>query len=322
MTRAPLLVLVGALALGAAACGTGSTAVSERAGAALTAPTVAPSSSTTTTTDPGQHCVTPESPPALSPVPSQAEASSDPFMKSVFDRKEKNLVVAVDENTPGLSARNPETSDLEGLEVTVAQRIAQRIYGGAPGEHVRFETVTTKEKIDLPKLGKVDLSISAISITCERWKDVAFSTEYLRARQAYLVRNESPIKTKEDLAGARVCVTTGSTSVGILDDWNTGYLEPQGKQPAKPVLVDTRNDCLLELQEGTVDAYLGHDTFINAMLLQDPGLRALPEGTVSHYGIAMNNDEDHNYFVRYVNGVLDELRADGTLPTLEPEPVR
>ncbi len=55
--------------------------------------------------------------------------------------------------------------------------------------------------------------------------------------------------------------------------------------------------------------------------MQDPGLRPVPEGTVSHYGIAMNNDTRHNYFVRYVNGVLDELRADGTLPTLEPEPV-
>ena len=123
------------------------------------------------------------------------------------------------------------------------------------------------------------------------------------------MRNESPIKSKEDLSGARVCVTTGSTSVNILDEWNTGYLEKQGKKPAKPVLVDTRNDCLLELQEGTVDAYLGHDTFINPMLMQDPGLRAVPEGTVSHYGIAMNNDKQHNYFVQYVNGVLDELRG-------------
>ena len=85
------------------------------------------------------------------------------------------------------------------------------------------------------------------------------------------------------------------------------------------MLVDTRNDCLLAIQEGTVDAYLGHNTFINGMLEQDPGLRTVEKGTASRYGIAMNLD--HTYFVQYVNGVLDELRADGTLPSLEPAPV-
>ena len=66
--------------------------------------------------------------------------------------------------------------------------------------------------------------------------------------------------------------------------------------------------------EGTVDAYLGHDTFIRGMIDQDPGLETFPEGTPSRYGIAIGRN--HRYFVQYVNGVLDELRADPKFPKL------
>jgi polar amino acid transport system substrate-binding protein len=310
--RAPLVALVGVLALGVGACGTASTEASDRAGAALTTrppTTLAP----TTTTKPKRCDEIPPSPAALSPLPGREEASTHAFMKKLYERKEQKLVVAVDEDTRRLSSRSAETGQLDGIEIDIAKRVAQRIYGGALGEHVRFVTVTTKEKIALVESGDVDMSISAISITCERAKKVAFSTRYLEATQAFLVRLDSPIEAKEDLSGRRVCVTAGSTSVDILQGMNVDFTAA-GRKPIELVQVETRNDCHLELQEGTVDAYLGHDTFILGMMDQDPGLRTFLEGTVANYGIAIGRD--HRYFVQYVNGVLDALRADPTFPRL------
>jgi polar amino acid transport system substrate-binding protein len=86
---------------------------------------------------------------------------------------------------------------------------------------------------------------------------------------------------------------------------------------ARPVLVDARTDCLVDLQEGSVDAYLGHDTFLVGMVDQDPNLRIVNEGTPQHYGIAIG--KEHTYFVQYVNGVLEELRANGMLQSLDTE---
>ncbi len=63
-------------------------------------------------------------------------------------------MVAVDENTKYLAARNPTTGNLEGTEIGIAKRIAQEIFGGEIGEHVQFKTVTTKEKIEFPRDGK------------------------------------------------------------------------------------------------------------------------------------------------------------------------
>ena len=62
----------------------------------------------------------------------------------------------------------------------------------------------------------------------------------------------------------RVCMTKGSTSIDTLGDaWR---LQP----PPVPRLVDARTDCLVALQEGEVDAYFGHDTFLVGMVDQDP----------------------------------------------------
>ena len=144
-------------------------------------------------------------------------------------------------------------------------------------------------------------------MTCERWNKVAFSSEYFTARHEFLVRNDSPVHTTSDLAGRRVCMTKGSTSIATLAGIG---LQP----PPKPRLVDARTDCLVALQEGEVDAYFGHDTFLVGMVHQDPGLRIVPQGEPQHYGIAVGPDDVT--LVRYVNGVLDRLRDDGTLARL------
>ena len=310
--RAALLVLVGAIAAVLAACGTGDTETSERSLAALTAPST---SATTTTTAP--KCVdVPPRPPTLPAVPSRDEAAAaDEFMRNLEHRTNQQLVVAVDENTVGLSSRNPATGRLEGTEIDVAKRIAQDVFGGNADDHVKFVTVTTKQKVDFPRDRTVDLAISAISITCTRASDVAFSDPYLRTEHEYLVPQGSPIHDKRDVAGARVCMTKGSTSIAILDGYNDEFRRERRPQ-AKPVLVDTRNDCHLQLQEGTVDAYLGHATFLRGMLDQDPGVRAVNEGTISRYAIAMSKKTDHTYFVQYVNAMLADLRAEGVLPAL------
>jgi polar amino acid transport system substrate-binding protein len=225
-------------------------------------------------------------------------------MRRILRRRQ--LVVAVDENTEGLAARDSR-GQLVGLEIDVARAIAKSIFGDDSDKRLRLLTVTTKQKVDYPARGKADLSISAISMTCGRWQSVAFSTEYFSAQHEFLVHRDSPVRSAADLAGRRVCMTKGSTSIDTLAHIG---LQP----PAKPWLVDARTDCLVALQEGEVDAYFGHDTFLVGMVDQDPGLRIVPQGEAQHYGIAMGKDDIT--FVRYVNGVLDQLRVDGTLATL------
>ena len=219
--------------------------------------------------------------------------------------KRGRLVVAVDENTEGLASRDSD-GQLVGLEIDVAAAIAGSIFGDGSDARLQLLTVTTKQKVEYPADGHADLAISAISMTCERWNQVAFSSEYFTARHEFLVRKDSPVQAASDVAGRRV------HDEGLdLDRHPRGLgLQP----PPVPRLVDARTDCLVALQEGEVDAYFGHDTFLVGMVDQDPGLRIVPQGDLAHYGIAVG--PENVTLVRYVNGVLDRLRDDGTLARL------
>jgi polar amino acid transport system substrate-binding protein len=310
-----------AVVVALAGCGGISTNVIERSAATTT--------TTTATTSPTPPAVNPHpcaNETLAPPVPARASYRperrnpapgamlDDTTMSTIQNRKPTpRLKVGVDETTQGLAYRDAVTKKIEGMEVELALEIARRILGDRNRDDIlELVPVRTDQKLAVVQDGQVDLTIDAISMSCARWADVDFSTEYLTTDQRLLVPKDSTIHTKEGLDGRTVCVTSGSSSVGILE------LNAPGARLRK---VDARTDCLVALQEGSVDAYFGHDTFLHGMLLQDPTLLisdvriARAETTTSHYGIAIAHE--HKDLVLFVNQALDDMRADGTLGRLQ-----
>jgi polar amino acid transport system substrate-binding protein len=301
----PVIVLASLLALvGCSSSGRASGAI----GSLDALPAVAPPASTpasTTTTVPSArqqaceaaHMATASYPPF---------ESDDGFVSHL--REVGRIRVGVDETTRGLSFRNPQTGEFTGFEVELAHEIATRLFGPAYDRETSVVLVPLDpdEKTDAVADQLVDLTISAVSMSCDRWERVDFSTEYYTAHQMFLVRSDSDIRTRSDLDGRTVCVTSNSSSLKIL----------QRKVPAAqpPLERSARTDCLVALQLGEADAYFGHDTFLYGMLEQDPTveIRDLldPEDTVSHYGIAVN--KQHPELTRLINAYLEQIIADGT----------
>jgi polar amino acid transport system substrate-binding protein len=110
----------------------------------------------------------------------------------------------------------------------------------------------------------------------------------------------------QDLGGKPVCVTVGTTSLYTLE---------QIRPRPVPYKVPERSDCLVALQQGVVDAATSDDSILLGFEAQDPYTKIVgPRIAREPYGMAINRS--HPEFVRFVNGVLARMRADGSLQSI------
>lgn len=234
----------------------------------------------------------PASPPAAGSMPSAS------FMAKI--KKRGYLIAGVDQNTLLLSYFNPQHGHIEGFEIDLLHQLSKAIFGNP--NRIVFKAITTQERIPAVQDGSVDIVADAMTITCARRKDVDFSSVYYDAGQRVLVPVNSPVHSIQDLNGKRVCATIGSTSVTTIQQY---------APHAVPVLVPQRTDCLVQLQQGLVDAISTDDAILIGFKAQDPDTKLVgPRIAPEPYGMAIN--KSHPEFVRFVNGVLARMRADGT----------
>lgn len=218
--------------------------------------------------------------------------------------REGRLVVGVSQTTYYFGYRDPRTGQLSGVDIDIAREIAKALFGD-PGK-VQLRSMAAAERIPAIQAGTVDMIIRTTSMNCERWRQVAFSTSYYEANQRILVRADAPVRSMADLGGKKVCAAAGSSDLANI-----------AAQPSRPVPVAAVEvlDCLVLLQQGQVDAISNDDAQLAGFVAQDPTTKVVgPPIRVEPYGIMMSPQEVD--LVRFVNGVLDQMRADGRLAAI------
>ncbi|NUT92492.1 MAG: glutamate ABC transporter substrate-binding protein [Saccharothrix sp.] len=210
------------------------------------------------------------------------------------------LRVGVDQNTYLMGFRNPFSGQLEGFDVDMAREVARAVFGDP--EKIQFKVLTSEQRIPALEKGEVDIVVRTMTINCERWQKVNFSTVYYQAGQRVLVPSSSDVTGIESLGGKKVCATKGSSSLVNV-----------ANAPSRPIAVEVPNwtDCLVMLQQGQVDAISTDDTILAGFAAQDPYTKVVgPKFTAEPYGMAVPKASED--FVRFVNALLERLRADGT----------
>jgi len=279
--RALLVVLAASgLALGAAAA-----AAAPGHPSAVRAPR-AVSAAAASTCDPKASSLSPAGPP-------QVTAGS--FMAKI--RARGYLIAGVDQSTYHFGFLNPLTGQIEGFDIDMIRAVAQAIFGD-PGK-VQFKAISDAQRIPDVKDGTVDIVAHTMTITCDRLKDIDFSSVYFDAHQRVLVLKNSSATSLDDLHGQKVCATSGSDSVARIS-----------ARQAIPVQVPYWTDCLVLLQQGEVAAVSTDDSILDGLAAQDPWTKLVgPPLTDEPYGLAIS--KQHPEFVRFVNGVLQQLRTNG-----------
>jgi polar amino acid transport system substrate-binding protein len=216
-------------------------------------------------------------------------------------RQRGRLIAGVSADTFLLGARNPVSGEIEGFDIDLVKQIAKAIFGDE--NRYQLRVITALDRIPVLQKHEVDIVARNMSITCDRWKDIAFSAQYYESGQKILVRKGSDITGLDSLAGHKVCAPTGTTTMD-----NLIRLAPQ----AEPVGAATHTGCLVLLQEGRVDAITGDDTVLAGLAAQDPYAVVLDEAafTKEPYGVGIPKDQVD--MVRFVNGVLEKMHSDGS----------
>jgi polar amino acid transport system substrate-binding protein len=210
------------------------------------------------------------------------------------------LVVGADQNAYFLGYRDPATGQLSGFDIDVARELAKAIFGNP--DAIQFRTLNAAQRIPAIQNGDVDLVVRSMTITCDRLQQVAFSTEYLTTAQRVLVTKGSGYRGLDNLGGKKVCAAKGSTNLPVIQ-----------RAASHPVAVaaDNVSDCMVLLQQGEIDAVSTDDTILIGLAAQDPNTEIVGGPlTNDPLGIAMPRAATD--LVRFVNGVLDRMRGDGT----------
>jgi len=279
-------------------CAGTSSRVSRASLSALATPVATVSTPSRPTPPAPQTCGNPLAsltPPATLPAPGHMPRHT--YMAAIARRG--RLVAGVDQNSFLFAYFNPTDGQIEGFEIDLLKQIAKAIFSDET--RIAFKAVTTAQRLGAVQSGGVDVVADAVTITCARRRQVAFSAVYYNAAQRLLVPRSSRVGSLAALGGRRVCATTGSTTIVNIEN---------ARPRPVPYAVPQRTDCLVALQQGRVDAISSDDPILLGFAAQDPNVKVVgPVISPQPYGMAISLA--HPEFVRFVNGVLAKLRADG-----------
>ena len=218
--------------------------------------------------------------------------------KTLAEVKEAGeLVIATSPDFPPFE--NLEGDKIVGIEVDIMEIVCQKLGVTPVFEQINFDAVLTGVQT-----GKYDCGMSGISVTDKRKENTLFTKEYCLAAQCIVVKADSTIASKADLAGKTIAVQTGTTAAEFCS--GEGYALSQ---------FEANQDAKLSLTQGKVDAWVVDDLTAAEMCKGDASVKILSESmTTEPYAFAFAfGSED---LVAEIDKIITELIADGTIKSI------
>ena len=194
-----------------------------------------------------------------------------------------------------------ENEKIVGIDAEIAEKIAEKI--GMTLEIVDTEFGSIVAGV---QSGKYDMGMAGMTVTDERKQSVDFTTSYATGIQSIVVKEGSPIKSLDDLAGKKIGVQQDTTGhIYAADEFGDEMVSPFNKgTDAIAALVSDKVDCVIIDNEPA-------KSFVEV----NEGLVILDtDYAVEDYAIAIS--KDNTELLEKVNTALEELIADGTVGTI------
>jgi glutamate/aspartate transport system substrate-binding protein len=146
-----------------------------------------------------------------------------------------------------------------GYSIDICNRILEAIKAELkmPAIEVKYQLVTSVNRIPLVQNGTVDIECGSTTNLIERQKQVAFSPDIFRYNVRMLVKADSGIKSIADLQGKTVATTSGTTSFRLLREADRGRSLEVNNLAGKD-----HSDSFLLVESGRAQAFVLDDILL------------------------------------------------------------
>jgi polar amino acid transport system substrate-binding protein len=215
-------------------------------------------------------------------TPDQAAASSSSTLQAVLQRGTLRVGDCLTFAPFGFYDANGQP---DGYDVDLAKELAKEM-------GVKLEVVNTTSANRIPNLqtSKVDVVFCNFTRNLERAKVVDFTTPYVVASEALLVKKSSGIASVKDMANRTIATVKGSTNGDEVR--SLGF-------PIKIQEYDSSQAAILAVKQGQADAMIEDNNFLAYQAKLDPDLVVTNEALVpleyNAFGVKAGDQEWLNY---------------------------
>jgi len=217
---------------------------------------------------------------------------------------DKTFVVGLDDSFPPMGFRD-DKNEIVGFDVDLAKEVGKRMGMEVVLQPINWDT----KELELDS-GSIDVIWNGLTITDERKQAMDFTTPYLENDQVIVVKKDSAIKTKADLAGKNVGVQKGSSAFDAFT------ADPISQQAAALNEYPENVSALNDLGIGRIDAVVVDSIVARYYITSESAEFVILSESLSPelYGVGIK--KGNTELLTQVQDAMDAMVADGTAATI------
>ncbi len=201
-----------------------------------------------------------------------------------------------------------ENNEIVGIDAEIAKAIADKL-----GYELVIENVDFDSLIPGVQTGKYDFVMAGMTVTEDRLEQVNFSQTYAKGVQSIIVKEDSPIKSVDDLFAEGADNKIGVQLATTGDLYCTWDIEDEGL--GKVERYNKGADAVMALTSGKIDCVVIDNEPAKVFVENNEGLKILDTEYIEEdYAIAVSKDNAE--LLEKIDTALGELIADGTVQSI------
>ena len=202
-----------------------------------------------------------------------------------------------------------------GLTVEMSEAIADAVKKavGKPNLEVKWQAVTSQNRIPLLSNGTIDLECGSTTNNSVRGKEVDFAINHFYTGTRLLVKKTSGVKNYADLKGKTVAITSGTTNLQVMRK----YSADKGLD-LNIIMPKDHSDGFLQVQQDRAAAFGMDDVLLYGLMAnaKNPGDYEVVADALQVEPYACMIRKNDPEFKKLVDGVIGGMMKSGAFTKL------